>query len=200
MKTKTRPDEIIYALAEPAAEALGLEIVRVRVMAGKRQTVQIMAERADGTMPVSDCARLSRALSAVLEETDPISGEYDLEVSSPGIDRPLTTLAHFARWEGFEAKIELDRLVENRKRFRGLLAGVEDGSETGAVLIDLPGEDETAVLPFDWIAEAKLVLTDDLIAESLKGRPDPGEDGVDEEGPDPGDPEKDTNTHDNGSH
>jgi ribosome maturation factor RimP len=169
LKTKTRPDEIILAIAEPVAETLGLEIVRVRVMSGKRQTVQIMAERADGTMEVADCARLSRALSEILDEADPIKGEYDLEVSSPGIDRPLTTLAHFARWEGFEAKIELDRLVENRKRFRGELAGVEDGN----VLINLPKEADTAVLPFDWIADAKLVLTDALIAESLKARPDP---------------------------
>jgi ribosome maturation factor RimP len=169
LKTRTRQDELILAIAEPLARTLGLEIVRVRVMSGKRQTVQIMAERADGTMEVSDCARLSRALSEILDEADPIKGEYDLEVSSPGIDRPLTTLEHFARWEGFEAKIELDRLVESRKRFRGELAGIEDGS----VLINLPKEEDTAVLPFDWIADAKLVLTDELIAESLKGRPDP---------------------------
>ncbi|WP_373290493.1 ribosome maturation factor RimP [Glycocaulis albus] len=166
LRTRSRHDEMIAVLADPVAEAMGYEIVRIRVLSGKRQTVQIMAEKADGTMDVEDCARLSRALSDVFETNDPISGEYVLEVSSPGIDRPLTMLAHFERWEGFEAKIELDRLVENRKRFRGVLAGIEDGN----VLIDLDGEEETAVLPFDWIAEARLVLTDALIAESLKGR------------------------------
>lgn len=184
MKTKSPQDDAVHELAAPVAETLGLEIVRVRVMGGKRQTVQIMAEREDGTMEVADCARLSRALSDVFEAADPIKGEYDLEVSSPGIDRPLTTLAHFARWEGFEAKIELDRLVENRKRFRGTLAGVEDGN----VLIDLEGEEDTAVLPFDWIAEAKLVLTDELMAESLKGRRDPNRsaDGGNEDGTEAG--------------
>lgn len=169
MKTRSPQDECILELAEPVAEALGLEIVRVRVMGGKKTTCQIMTERQDGDVNVADCARLSRALSAVFEEVDPIADEYDLEVSSPGIDRPLTTLAHFARWEGFEAKLELDRLVEGRKRYRGLLAGVEDN----AVLIDLAGEEETAVIPFDWISDAKLVLTDALLAESLKGRNPP---------------------------
>jgi len=166
LKTRTSQDEMILALAEPLAGPPGYEIVRIRVQGGKRQIVQIMAEKADGTMDVEDCARLSRALSEVFEAADPISGEYTLEVSSPGIDRPLTALPHFARWEGFEAKIELDRLVEGRKRFRGLLAGIEGEN----VLIDLEGEEETALLPFEWIAEARLILTDALITESLKGR------------------------------
>lgn len=165
VKAKTPQDEKILELAEPIAESLGIEIVRVRVQGGKRQIVQIMAERNDGLMDVDDCARLSRALGAVLEEVDPIPGEYVLEVSSPGIDRPLTALAHFARWEGFEAKIELDRLVEGRKRFRGELAGVEEDN----VLIDLEGEEDTAVLPFEWISDAKLVMTDALMEASLKG-------------------------------
>ncbi len=172
MKTRSPQDERILELAEPIAETLGLEIVRVRVMGGKKTTCQIMTERHDSDVSVGDCARLSRALSAVFEEVDPIAGEYDLEVSSPGIDRPLTTLAHFARWEGFEAKLELDRLVEGRKRYRGLLAGTEDD----AVLIDLAGEEDTAVIPFDWISDAKLVLTDALLAESLKGRASPPQD------------------------
>ncbi|KAA5803489.1 ribosome maturation factor RimP [Alkalicaulis satelles] len=171
MKTRSPQDARILSLAEPIADGLGLEIVRVRVTGGKKTVCQIMAERGDGEITVADCARLSRGLSDLLEQADPIAGEYDLEVSSPGIDRPLTALAHFARWEGYEAKLELDRLVEGRKRFRGVLAGVEDDS----VLIDLAGEDETAVIPFDWIADAKLVLTDALLAESLKGRkPAPG--------------------------
>ncbi|MEO1038809.1 MAG: ribosome maturation factor RimP [Pseudomonadota bacterium] len=167
MITRTTQDERIYALAHPIAEALGLEIVRVRVMGSKRQTAQIMAERiSDGSMDVEDCARLSRSLNEVLEETDPIKNEYVLEVSSPGIDRPLTALAHFARWEGFEAKLELDRLVEGRKRFKGVLAGIEEDN----VLIDLEREDDTAVIPFDWIADAKLVMTDALVDASLKAQ------------------------------
>ncbi|WP_375547784.1 ribosome maturation factor RimP [Oceanicaulis alexandrii] len=174
MKARSPQDQRILEIADPIAETLGLEIVRVRVMGGKKTLVQIMAERDDGTMVVEDCARLSRALSDVFEEADPVSGEYDLEVSSPGIDRPLTALSHFQRWEGFEAKIELDRLVEGRKRFRGMLAGIED--ET--VLMDLAGEDDTAVIPFDWIADAKLVMTDALVEASLKARgPIEGEDG-----------------------
>lgn len=170
MKTRTPQDDRVMEIAEPIADALGMEIVRIRVMGGKKTTVQIMAERRDGGMEVEDCAQLSRGLSDVLDEADPISGEYDLEVSSPGIDRPLTALAHFGRWDGFEAKLELDRLVEGRKRFRGVLAGTEDGN----VLIDLKGEDDTAVIPFDWIADAKLVLTDALIEESLRARDQAG--------------------------
>ncbi|MEQ8404815.1 MAG: ribosome maturation factor RimP [Oceanicaulis sp.] len=166
MKARSPQDERVLELAEPIAETLGMEIVRVRVMGGKKTTCQIMAEKADGTMTVEGCAKLSRALSDVFETADPISGEYDLEVSSPGIDRPLTALAHFRRWAGFEAKIELDRLVENRKRFRGVLAGVEDEN----VMIDLKGEEETALIPFDWIADAKLVMTDSLVEASLKAR------------------------------
>lgn len=167
LKTKTPQDARILDLAEPVAAELGLEVIRVRLMSGKTPRLQIMIDRLDRTgLAVDDCARLSRALSDVLETADPISGEYHLEVSSPGIDRPLTALAHFERWDGYEAKLELDRLAEGRKRFRGILAGVEDGH----VLIDMDGEDETTLIPFDWIAEAKLVLTDALIEADLKAR------------------------------
>ncbi|WP_421789491.1 ribosome maturation factor RimP [Hyphobacterium sp.] len=166
MRTRTVQDEAIDALVTPVAAALDMEIVRIRVKSGKKQTVQIMAENSDGTMDVEHCAKLSRALSDVLEEQDPISGEYNLEVSSPGIDRPLTAPAHFERWAGFKAKLELDRLVEGRKKFTGMLAGFEDNS----VLIDLPNEDETALIPFEWIADAKLVMTDELIKADLATR------------------------------
>lgn len=167
MKTKSPQDARILALAEPVAAEIGLEVVRVRVMSGKKPRLQIMADRLDQTaIDVDDCARFSRALSDVFEIEDPISGEYDLEISSPGIDRPLTALEHFARWEGYEAKIELDRLAEGRKRFKGVLAGVEDED----VLLDMDGEDETTLIPFDWIADAKLVLTDALIEADLKAR------------------------------
>ncbi len=167
MRTTSPFEDKLLALIEPAAADLGFAIVRVRVMGTKRKTLQIMAERAaDGAMGAEDCARLSRALSPVLDVEDPFGGEWMLEVSSPGIDRPLTRLEDFARWEGFRAKIELDRLVENRKRFAGDLAGVEDDH----ILIDLEGEEETASIPFAWIATAKLVLTDALIEESLARR------------------------------
>jgi ribosome maturation factor RimP len=169
LKTKTPQDARILDLVEPIAADLDLEIVRVRIMSGKRPRLQIMAERTDGKMEVDDCARLSRGLYEVFETEDPVSGEYDLEISSPGIDRPLTALEHFARWDGYEAKIELDRLADGRKRFRGILAGIEEDN----VLLDMAGEDETTLIPFDWIMEAKLVLNDALLEADLKARGEP---------------------------
>tara|TARA_R110000868_G_scaffold45045_3_gene149901 strand:+ start:44742 stop:45275 length:534 start_codon:yes stop_codon:yes gene_type:complete len=166
LKTKTPQDIRILNLAEPVAAELGLEIVRVRVMSGKRPRLQIMADRPESAISIDDCARLSRGLSDALETEDPISGEYDLEVSSPGIDRPLTTLPHFERWQGNEVKLELDRLAEGRKRFRGMLAGVEDDN----VMLDMDGEEDTTLIPFNWIIDAKLVLTDALIEADLKAR------------------------------
>lgn len=163
MRAKNPEDRRILEILDPVAEAAGFEIVRLRLMGGAAsgRTLQIMAERtSDGDMVVEDCATLSRALSVVLDAADPVSGEYRLEVSSPGIDRPLTRFKDFETYEGFEARIELDRLAENRKRFKGVLAGVEDGEN---VLIDLEGEDETTVIPFAWIFEAKLVLNDKLM-------------------------------------
>jgi len=161
MRGKTAEDLNLLELLDPVAEAAGYEIVRLRLMGGEHaRRLQIMAERAsDGDMVVEDCARLSRAISEVLDAADPISGEYTLEVSSPGVDRPLTRLKDFATFEGHEARLELDRMAEGRKRFKGLLAGVEDD----AVAIDLEGEEETAMIPFSWIVEAKLILTDQLM-------------------------------------
>jgi ribosome maturation factor RimP len=166
MRAKTPIDAQLLELADPVGAELGYELVRVRVMGGHAKRVQIMAQRPDGNMDVEDCARLSRALSQVFDADDPFSEEWTLEVSSPGVDRPLTTLAHFAAWEGHEARLELDRLVEGRKRFTGELAGVEDGK----VAINLKGEDGIALIPFDWIADAKLVMSDALIEESLRRR------------------------------
>jgi ribosome maturation factor RimP len=152
-------------LIAPAVEAAGYKLVRLRLMGGKRKTLQVMAERADRHMNVEDCARLSRALSQFLEHDDPIEGEYVLEVSSPGIDRPLTRLLDFARWAGHEAKIELVAPdADGRKRFKGMLLGL-DGND---VVIEIEGQRLT--LPFGSIAEAKLVLTDRLIQEDLKSR------------------------------
>jgi len=157
-------DETLVSIVEPVAEAEGFELVRVRITGSNDKTLQVMAERPDKTMSAEDCATLSRAISLVLEEADPIEGRYTLEVSSPGIDRPLTRLADYVDWQGYEAKIELNRMVEGRKRLRGVLGGVEDGN----VCLDLEGEEETALIPFDWIAGGKLILSDQLIAESLK--------------------------------
>ena len=161
MRGKTAEDLNLLELLDPVAEAAGYEIVRLRLMGGEHaRRLQIMAERpSDGDMNVEDCARLSRAISEIMDAADPIAGEYTLEVSSPGVDRPLTRLKDFSDYEGFEARVELDRVAEGRKRFKGMLAGVEDD----AVAIDLDGEEETAMIPFSWIVEAKLVLTDQLM-------------------------------------
>ncbi|MBW8816349.1 MAG: ribosome maturation factor RimP [Caulobacterales bacterium] len=173
MRGKTAEDLRLLELLDPVAESVGYAIVRLRLMGGtERRTLQIMGERPSddpklpGDMNVQDCARLSRALAQVLEDADPISGEYVLEVSSPGIDRPLTRLADFAAYEGYEAKLELDRLAEGRRRFRGILAGIE-GEQVG---VDLEGEAETAMIPFAWIVDAKLVLNDDLMQRGAAAR------------------------------
>ncbi len=167
MQTKTSMDERILAIAEPLARDLGYDIVRVRVqgglLGGKRTTVQIMAERmSDRQMGVDDCAKLSRELSSLFEVEDPIDGAYVLEISSPGIDRPLTDKKHFEHYKGYLARIELDRLVEGRKRFRGVLAGLEGDN----IAIDLDNESETALIPFDWISEAKLLITDEMMKKT----------------------------------
>jgi len=164
VKALTRQQDPLFALIDPAVKAEGFALVRVRVTGAKTKTLQIMAERADRTMSAQDCAQLSRALSVALDEADPLEGRYVLEVSSPGIDRPLVRLEDFEDWRGYEAKLELNRLIEGRKRFAGVLAGVEDGK----VAFDIDGEEETALFPFDWIGNAKLVLTDALITQSLK--------------------------------
>lgn len=157
-------DRKLAEIVAPTVTAMGFELVRLRLMGGKRATLQVMAERPDGTMEIEDCAELSRALSAVLDVEDPIEREYTLEVSSPGIDRPLTRLQDFGRWEGWEAKLELSEAIEGRRRFKGILAGVEGGE----VLIEI--DEGTVGLDFAWISDAKLVLTEELIAESLRAR------------------------------
>jgi len=172
MRGKTAEDLGLLELLDPVAEVAGYAIVRLRLMGGEFQRrLQIMAERpSDGDMNVEDCARLSRALSEVLDAADPIAGEYTLEVSSPGVDRPLTRIEDFATYEGYEARIELDRLAEGRKRFKGVLAGVEKGDGGDNVAIDLEGEEETALVPFAWVTEAKLVLTDQLLKRGADAR------------------------------
>ena len=149
----------------PEVEAAGYRLVRLRLIGGKQKTLQVMAERPDGRMDVEDCARLSRALSEFLDREDPIDGEYVLEVSSPGIDRPLTRITDFARWAGHEAKIELAAPdPTGRKRFKGQLLGLEGND----VVLDAQGARIT--FPFKSIADAKLVLTDKLVEEDLRAR------------------------------
>jgi ribosome maturation factor RimP len=168
MRGKTAEDLGLLELLDPVAEAIGYEIVRLRLMgADEQRRLQIMAERpSDGDMNVEDCARLSRAISEIMDAADPVAGEYTLEVSSPGVDRPLTRLKDFTTYEGYEARLELDRMAEGRKRFRGLLAGVEADN----VAIDLEGEEHTALIPFTWITEAKLILTDELMKRGAEVR------------------------------
>lgn len=158
----------IAAIVEPVAEGLGYRLVRVRVTPANGCTLQIMAEDANGDFTVADCERLSRDLSPALDVADPIDRAYHLEVSSPGIDRPLVRLADFDRWTGHEARIELSDPIDGRRRFRGVLAGTED--ET--VLLRLPdapeGAEHLVRLPADALSEAKLVLTDELLAAAEK--------------------------------
>ena len=172
MRGRTAEDRSLIELLEPVAEAAGYELVRLRLMGGQTRRLQIMAERPDGEMMVEDCTRLSRAVSEVLDAADPISGEYTLEVSSPGIDRPLTRLKDFETWDGLEARIELDRLADGRKRFKGELAGIEQDAEgIWQVGVNIEGEDDTTLyIPFDWILEAKLVLNDALLKRGADQR------------------------------
>lgn len=167
MRGKTAEDLRLLELLDPVAEAAGYEIVRLRLMGGaERRRLQVMAERPDGEMVVEDCAILSRKISEVMDAADPIAGEYVLEVSSPGIDRPLTRPKDFETYEGYEVKLELDRLAEGRKRFRGVLAGLEGDQ----VAIDLEGEAETALIPIAWVIEAKLVMNDELMKRGAESR------------------------------
>ncbi len=165
---KTTMDQRLAEIITPVIEDLGFELVRVRLMGGNTATLQIMAEKPEGGIEVDDCAAISTAVSATLDVEDPIEDHYTLEVSSPGIDRPLTRLKDFDAWEGYVAKLETTELIDGRKRFKGILAGTE-GSE---VLIEI--EEGTIGLQFDWLADAKLVLTDDLIRDVLKARKDAG--------------------------
>lgn len=155
--------EELQAIIEPVADAMGFEIVRISFGGGGRPILQIMAERPDGTMTVEDCARLSRELSVVLDVENPVPGEYMLEVSSPGIDRPLTRLKDFERYAGFDAKLELYEPVNGQRRWRGVLAGVENDR------VALADEDEKHLFGFSEIRKAKLLLTDALLAHQGAG-------------------------------
>jgi ribosome maturation factor RimP len=158
----------VGAIAEPVVEQLGYRLVRVKVSSADGCTVQVMAERPDGSMSVEDCEAVSRALSPVLDVADPIERAYRLEVSSPGIDRPLVRKSDFDRYAGHLVKIEMETPVDGRKRFRGLLIGTQD--EVARIRRDdaEAGADTEILLPIEDMSEARLVLTDELVTQALR--------------------------------
>ena len=153
----------IAALGEPLIEELGYRLVRVKVSGQNGSTLQIMVDHPERAITVDDCALISRRLSPLLDANDPMPGAFLLEVSSPGIDRPLVRPVDFLDWAGFEAKIEMKELIDNRRRFRGLIEGFEDGEARLQVELKDFDEPQTIGLPVDLIADAKLVLTDELL-------------------------------------
>jgi ribosome maturation factor RimP len=166
--TETGVAARVATIVEPVVADLGFRLVRVKVSGTNGCTVQIMAEREDGTMTVEDCEAVSRALSPVLDLEDPVERAYYLEVSSPGIDRPLVRKQDFERWTGYEAKVEMAVPLSGRKRFRGFIRSVE-GDAVGLELPDVKdGEEPRVLLPLSDLADARLVLTDDLVRESLR--------------------------------
>lgn len=177
----------VAQIVEGPIEGLGFRLVRVKISNTNGRTVQIMAERPDGTMGVDECEAVSRAISPILDLEDPVGDAYYLEVSSPGIDRPLVRVSDFERWAGYEAKVELAVPMDGRKRFRGII-GVPSADGT-TVPIDLPdvkpGLPSRIDVPLRDLGEAHLVLTDELIRESLRrgsAPPQGGEEGDEEEG------------------
>ena len=159
---------LVARVVEPTIEGIGFRLVRVKVSAQNGCTVQIRAERPDGTMTVDDCEKISRALSPVLDVDDPVGVAYHLEISSPGIDRPLVRKSDFDRWAGHEAKIELRQMLAGRKRGRGILTGTQ-GDDVIIRRTDLKPEDDPELrFPIRSIEAAWLVLTDELIRESLR--------------------------------
>ena len=162
-----RTDQVI-SIIEPSLADLGYELVRVHFGGGQKPVLQIMFDRTDGgEVVIDDCALASRTVSALLDVADPIPEAYELEVGSPGIDRPLTRMKDFDSFAGFEAKVELKQAVDGRRRFRGVLLGLNGGMVR---LVDPDGKAEEIVLPISDVAKAKLVLTDENIAAAQKGR------------------------------
>ena len=155
-------DKKLAELLNPILEDLGFEMVRVRLSNGNPSTLQIMADRLDGQIGVDELAEINTSVGTVLDVEDPIPENYTLEISSPGIDRPLTRKKDFDSFQGFEAKVETTELIDGRRRFRGVLAGVNNDE----VLINL--EEGTIGLKFTWLSDARLVLSDDLIKKMLK--------------------------------
>lgn len=165
---ETGLDRRVAEIIEPTIEQVGYRLVRVRLSAQNGMTLQIMCERNDGTMTVEDCEAVSMAISPVLDVEDPVDKAYHLEVSSPGIDRPMVRKSDFSRWQGHLVKCETSILIDGRKRFRGKIASADADGFT--VERDQPayGEEPTVAIPFSALAEAKLILTDDLIRDALR--------------------------------
>ncbi|MFT3689999.1 ribosome maturation factor RimP [Paenirhodobacter sp.] len=163
---KTALDRRLAEIVTPVIEGLGYELIRLRMQGGRHPLLQIMADKPEGGIDVEDCATISTAVSAALDVEDPIEEKYTLEVSSPGIDRPLTRLKDFDLWADYEARLETTELIDGQRRFKGFLRGTE-GDE---VLIEIEQGKETVTigLQFDWLSDAKLILTDELIAEMLR--------------------------------
>ena len=161
---KSAVEKKLLKLINPIIIDIGFELVRLRLITSKEVTLQIMVARPNGFINVDECADVSTAISALLDVEDPIIDSYSLEVSSPGIDRPLTRIKDFEEFEGYDARLETLELIDGRKRFKGTLAGT-NGSE---IMINL--DEGTIGLEFEWLAEAKLILTDELIKEMLRQR------------------------------
>jgi ribosome maturation factor RimP len=170
---KSGIDRRLAEIITPVIEDMGFELVRVRLMGGQTKTLQIMADKPEGGIEVDDCAEISTAVSATLDVEDPLTDPYTLEVSSPGIDRPLTRLKDFDTWESYVAKLETDELIDGRRRFKGVLMGTE-GDEV-LIEIEVDGAPVTIGLKFEWLSDAKLVLTDELIRDVLRARKDAGQ-------------------------
>ncbi|MDX2263582.1 MAG: ribosome maturation factor RimP [Hyphomicrobiales bacterium] len=171
----------VATIVEPVIEELGYRLVRVKVSPRDGTTVQIMADKAGGGFAIEDCTLISRRLSPVLDAHDPMPGGYFLEVSSPGIDRPLVRPSDFDDWAGYEAKVELRDMIDGRRRFRGVLDGYENGEARLKMHVDGMEGEQVIGLPVHLIQEAKLVMTDDLIKASL-ARKRPGEELVELDG------------------
>ncbi len=166
--TETGLDARVAAIVEPVLESMDFRLVRVRLTGQNGMTVQVMAERNDGTMTVEDCETVSRALSPVLDVEDPIDRAYHLEISSPGIDRPMVRKSDFSRWSGHLVKCETSVLVDGRKRFRGTISEVDDNGFVLSRDQASYGDEPTVHIPFEALSEAKLILTDDLIRDALE--------------------------------
>lgn len=164
MQTKHNLQDML----EPIINELGFDVVRITTIGQQNPTLQIMIERKDRTdIVVEDCAKVSRAVSEVLDEKDPIKDQYSLEVSSPGLDRPLTVLEHFQRFVGYEAKLETSSVIDTRKRFAGKIISVDDKNN-----IHFDMDEKEWVIPYDAIAKAKLVITDELLAKYEETHPE----------------------------
>lgn len=166
--TETGIDQRLAEIIEPVITGMGYQLVRVRLLNQNGLTLQIMCEKPDGTMTVEDCETVSTAVSPVLDVEDPLDKAYHLEVSSPGIDRPMVRISDFRRWQGHLVKVETSILVENRKRFRGKIVDVTDEGFTLERDQIAYGEEPTVRIPFSTLADGKLILTDDLIRDALK--------------------------------